>query len=172
MKKVTEKKTVLPTSSGSKILALFAAACLILTSNAHSQYYFGRNKVQYNNFTWHVLQTEHFDIYYYPEMQQIAEIGAAYAEETYTILENKFNHNVGRKIPLIFYASHAHFQQTNTIPFLLPEGVGGIGPAAGEELLEAQLLAQGAAGPDCVGLTPFGRGDAGGRWSSAGTRPG
>ena len=91
----------------------------------NAQFYFGRNKVQYNDFDWHILQTEHFDIYYYPEMQELAEIGAAYAEETYLYLENKFNHNIQQHIPLIFYATHAHFQETNTIPYMVPEGVGG-----------------------------------------------
>ncbi|MGQ9561773.1 MAG: peptidase MA family metallohydrolase [Candidatus Oleimicrobiaceae bacterium] len=104
-------------------------ACLgtmfLLPSAGQGQYYFGRNKVQYDNFRWHVLQTEHFDIYFYPEMRKLAEIGAAYAEETYRVLEDRFSHNVSRRIPLIFYASHAHFQQTNTTPYLVPEGVGG-----------------------------------------------
>lgn len=90
-----------------------------------AQYYFGRNKIQYNSFDWHILQTEHFDIYYYPEMEELAEIGAAYAEESYTFLENKFNHNILRRIPLIFYSNHSHFQQTNTLPYLIPPGVGG-----------------------------------------------
>lgn len=93
--------------------------------DATSQYYFGRNKVQYNNFKWYILKTEHFDIYYYPEMKELAEIGAAAAEESYAFLENKFNHNINRRIPLIFYSCHPHFQQTNTTPYLLPEGVGG-----------------------------------------------
>jgi len=90
-----------------------------------AQYYFGRNKVQYNNFTWYILKTEHFDIYFYPEMEELAEIGAAAAEESYTFLEDKFNHNINRRIPLIFYSNHSHFQQTNTTPYILPEGVGG-----------------------------------------------
>ncbi len=88
-------------------------------------FYFGRNKVQYTQFDWHVLKTDHFDIYYYPEMKELAERGAAFAEESYKALEQKFNHNVGNKIPLIFYSSHLHFQQTNTTPGFLPEGVGG-----------------------------------------------
>ncbi len=98
---------------------------LITYSMGNSQYYFGRNKVQYNNFRWFILKTEHFDIYFYPEMRELAEIGAAWAEETYTFLEDKFNHSVNNRIPLIFYSNHSHFQQTNTIPYLLPEGVGG-----------------------------------------------
>lgn len=96
-----------------------------LTTALYSQYYFGRNKVIYNQFDWRILQTEHFDIYYYPQMRELAEIGAAYAEESYLFLENKFNHSIHDRIPLIFYATHAHFQETNTISFLIPEGIGG-----------------------------------------------
>ncbi len=107
------------------LLALTGLALLLSSHEGFGQYYFGRNKVQYNQFDWHILQTEHFDIYYYPEMRELAEIGAAYAEESYLYLENKFNHNLLQRIPLIFYATHAHFQETNTIPYLVPEGVGG-----------------------------------------------
>lgn len=55
--------------------------CLLLFSfifsSLHAQgYYFGRNKVQYTDFNWQIMKTEHFDIYYYPEMQKLAEKGA------------------------------------------------------------------------------------------------
>ncbi|MBI1805965.1 MAG: PD40 domain-containing protein [Ignavibacteria bacterium] len=98
---------------------------LFLTSASAQFFYFGRNKVQYTDFDWHVLKTEHFDIYYYPEMQDLAERGAFFAEESYKALEQKFNHNVTNRVPLIFYSSHLHFQQTNTTPGFIPEGVGG-----------------------------------------------
>jgi len=88
-------------------------------------YYFGRNKVQYTDFAWEVLKTEHFDIYYYPEMKDLAERGAFFAEESYSALEMKFNHTLASRVPLIFYSTHLHFQQTNTIGGFLPEGVGG-----------------------------------------------
>lgn len=90
-----------------------------------SQYYFGHNKVQYTTFDWRVLRTDHFDIYYYPEMRGLAERGAAFAEEAYRVLEEKFNHTIGSRIPLVFYSSHLHFQQTNITPGFIPEGVGG-----------------------------------------------
>ncbi len=97
-----------------------------VTELAFAQFfYFGQNKVQYTTFDWHVLKTEHFDIYYYPEMKELANRGAAYAEESFKALEQKFNHNVSSRIPLIFYSSHLHFQQTNTTPGFIPEGVGG-----------------------------------------------
>jgi hypothetical protein len=88
-------------------------------------FYFGRNKVQYTDFSWHVLKTPHFDIYYYPEMKDLAERGAAFAEESYGKLELKFNHTLGSRVPLIFYSSHLHFEQTNTTGGFLPEGIGG-----------------------------------------------
>lgn len=88
-------------------------------------FYFGRNKVQYTAFDWRVLKTDHFDIYYYSEMKELAEQGAFFAEESYKALEKKFNHNVLRRIPLIFYSTHLHFQQTNVTPGFIPEGVGG-----------------------------------------------
>lgn len=106
-------------------IVLIASLVFALFAEGESQYYFGRNKVQYNNFKWFILKTEHFDIYYYPEMKELAEIGAESAEESYEFLEDKFNHSIENRIPLIFYSNHAHFQQTNTIPYILPEGVGG-----------------------------------------------
>ena len=107
------------------ILSTIFITMLLLISNALAQYYFGRNKIQYDNFQWQILKTTHFDVYFYPEMRELAEVGAAFAEEAYTRLEGKLNHNIGRRVPLIFYSNHSHFQQTNTIPNLIPEGVGG-----------------------------------------------
>jgi Tol biopolymer transport system component len=99
--------------------------CFFVSLGYPQGYYFGRNKVQYTNFDWQVLKTDHFDIYYYPVMEELAEQGANFAEESYKYLENKFNFTISRRIPLIFYSSHLHFQQTNVTPSFVPEGVGG-----------------------------------------------
>lgn len=88
-------------------------------------YHFGRNKVQYEDFEWRVMKTEHFDIYYYPEMVELAEHGAHFAEEAYRDLEHKFNFSLGHRVPLIFYSSNLHFKQTNITPGFIPDGVGG-----------------------------------------------
>ena len=110
-----------------KILFRFCFVFLLFTAaELQAQYFFfGRNKVQYEDFDWKVLRTEHFNIYYYGETETIAEIGAAYAEEIYSELAEKLNHVVTRKIPLIFYNTSIHFQQTNVTPGFIPEGVGG-----------------------------------------------
>lgn len=105
------------------VVVLFLLLC---ASTAWAQlFYFGRNKVQYTDFEWHVLKTPRFDIYYYPEMKDLAERGAAFAEEAFRDFEQKFNHTLADRVPLIFYSSHLHFEQTNTTGGFIPEGIGG-----------------------------------------------
>jgi hypothetical protein len=104
---------------------LYCILLLVPASASAQFFYFGQNKVQYTQFDWHVLKTDHFDIYYYPEMKDLAERGAYLAEESYRVLQDRFNHNVQNRIPLIFYSSHIHFEQTNISPEFIPEGIGG-----------------------------------------------
>lgn len=108
------------------ILTYLFLILIVWQCSAAAQYYsFGRNKVQYSKFEWKVLKTEHFDIYYYNQFEEIAKTGAQFAEDSYDDLKVKFNHVVLRRIPLIFYNTHLHFQQTNTTPGFIPDGVGG-----------------------------------------------
>ena len=84
---------------------------------------FGKNKIQYRNFEWHVLSGEHVDVYYYPEEEKLARLTLSYAEESYAFLERKFRHHPFRRVPLIVYSSDQHFEQTNVLPGFIPEGV-------------------------------------------------
>lgn len=84
---------------------------------------FGKNKIQYRDFDWHVISGDHVDVYYYPEEESVARLALAYAEQSYAFLERKFDHHPFRRIPLIVYASHQHFEQTNLMPGFIPEGV-------------------------------------------------
>ena len=105
---------------------VFLLLVVLTATESYAQFfYFGRNKVQYTDFEWHILKTEHFDIYYYPQMKDLAERGAFFAEDAYKHLEVKFNHTLNNRVPLIFYSSHLHFEQTNTTGGFIPEGVGG-----------------------------------------------
>lgn len=109
-----------------KAFILSAAIAGAFCPDVQAQYVgFGRNKVQYNNFDWHTLSTEHFKIYYYPEMKELAEIGAAYAEESYLLHQQNFDYSLIDTVPIIFYSSPMHFRETNTTPGLIPDGVGG-----------------------------------------------
>ena len=104
-----------------KVIVLFA----LIPTLGYSQYYFGQNKVQYTDFDWQVLKTDNFDVYFYPEEEEIALVAAKMAEESYDFHTEKFNHVIDKKIPLIIYSSPAYFFETNVTPFLLPEGVAG-----------------------------------------------
>jgi Tol biopolymer transport system component len=104
-----------------------AAVCLILglASPAAAQY-FGRNKVQYKQFDFQVLKTEHFDIYFYPSEREGVEIAARMAERWHARLEQLLEHQLSGRQPLILYASHPDFEQTNTIQGEIGEGTGGV----------------------------------------------
>ncbi|HWR83540.1 MAG TPA: peptidase MA family metallohydrolase, partial [Candidatus Deferrimicrobium sp.] len=110
-------------SSRRVLLALIAA--VLLAPSVSAQFYFGKNKVQYTRFSWQVMTTAHFRIYFYEKEVEVAEIAAGLAEDSYRRLAARFNHEIKDKIPLIIYSAPSFFSQTNVIPGLIPESVGG-----------------------------------------------
>jgi len=108
-----------------RLILLAFVLALVLASDAGAQFYFGKNKVRYARFDWQVMTTEHFRIYFYNDEAEIARIAAHTAETAYRPLAAKFNFEIAKKIPLIIYSSPGYFSQTNIVPGLLPESVGG-----------------------------------------------
>src|SRR5262245_660101 len=106
-------------ASGAVVLMLAFAA-------SASAQYFGQNKVQSTKFQYQVLKTDHFDIYFYPQEREGAEIAARMAERWFTRLEGVFDYTLRGRQPLILYASHPDFEQTNVIQGELSEGTGGV----------------------------------------------
>lgn len=104
-------------------------ACLLsfggLATSASAQY-FGQNKVQYRGFKYEVLQTEHFDVYFYAEERAAVEQAARMAERWYARYSRIFTHTLIDRQPLILYADAPDFQQTNVIQGDLGEGTGGV----------------------------------------------
>jgi len=88
--------------------------------------YFGRNKVQYDEFSFAVLATPHFDIHYYPEAGEVVEDVSRMAERWYERYARLFQHEFEQAKPLVLYADHPDFQQTNTLQGMLGEGIGGV----------------------------------------------
>ena len=116
-----------PTSFAWRANAVFLAAFLatLVAVPARAQY-FGQNKVQYKNLDFRVLKTDHFDIYYYPAEQDGVDIAARLAERWHARLEKLLAHQLRGRQPLVLYASHADFEQTNAIQGELGEGTGGV----------------------------------------------
>ncbi len=105
--------------------AAIIAGVLIFTlapSNASAQY-FGRNKIQYNNYTWHVLSTPHFDIHYYEGAEPFAVRAALVLEDGYDEYTYKLKTVLPWRVPVILYSNHADFLETNVTSGHLPEGV-------------------------------------------------
>ena len=65
---------------------------LILVPGLLSAQYFGRNRVQYGRFDFKIIQTEHFDVYYYESERPAALDIARMAERSYARLSRVLNH--------------------------------------------------------------------------------
>ena len=106
---------------------LAAAAMLVIIAAQPAQaQYFGKNKVQYEKFDFQVLKTTHFDIYYYSEEAAVAQDVALMAERWYSRLSRILGHELNGRQPVILYASHPAFEQTNVIDGFIDESTGGV----------------------------------------------
>ena len=105
------------------LITLIAGAAF--APRASAQEYFGQNQVQYKDFDWQVIETEHFLIHYYPSERQAAMEGARMAERDYTRLSRILGHEFREKKPILFFASRADFGQNN-VTGDLGEGTGGV----------------------------------------------
>ena len=105
---------------------LTAFVTLALPAALHAQGYFGQNKVQYRTFDFRVLKTDHFDVHYYPEEEQAAQMIGRMAERWYARLSQIFDHQLHGRQPIILYASGPHFRQTNVLEGEIGEGTGGV----------------------------------------------
>jgi hypothetical protein len=87
--------------------------------------YFGRNKVQYQTFDFRILSTPHYDIHYYPAESLATADASRMAERWYGRLSGIMRQNFNKK-PLIFYADHPDFEQTNVIGGFIDQSTGGV----------------------------------------------
>lgn len=117
------------------ILLTTAVGFIVLPALSGAQGYFGRNKIQYSDFEWEVMETPNFEIFFYEEERELAEITARLCEDLYVDLTLKFKDHPYRRVPLIVYSSHLDFQQTNATPHIVPEGLAGL-----TEFLKGRVL--------------------------------
>ena len=116
-----------PGTTTTAFIATFAAILsLVALPGPASGQYFGRNKVQYETFDFKILKTPHFDIHFYPEEGEAVEDAARMGERWYERFARLFQHEFERPKPIILYADHPDFQQTNTLSGQLSEGTGGV----------------------------------------------
>lgn len=115
-------------STGARRAVFSAIAGLLALAIGHpaAAQYFGQNKVQYEKLNFKVLKTQHFDIYFYDEEKDAAEIASRLAERWYARLSEVLHHDLTGRQPLVLFTSHAHFAQTNVVEGQIDESTGGV----------------------------------------------
>ncbi len=112
------------------LVALALSVVVLLTGAASASAqtpfvpYFGKNNIHYDNFDWHIYTTDHFEIYYYTDLEKHLERVAGYAEGAYQQVSSDLKHDLSFKVPLILFKTHSEFEQQNVIPGAAQEGVG------------------------------------------------
>lgn len=86
---------------------------------------FGKNKVQYKDFDWFYIQTDHFDIYFTNGGETLTEFAAHSAEDALESIHKTFRYKINNRITIIVYNSQNDFQETNVIDQSLSEGIQG-----------------------------------------------
>jgi WD40 repeat protein len=115
----------------SRVLSILAGVVTFVALNAapepvsaQTPYvpYFGKNQVRYDRFDWHIYKTDHFDIFYYPELEKHLERVASYAESAYQRVSAELKHDLADRVPLILFKTQSEFQEQH-VSGELPEGV-------------------------------------------------
>src|SRR5687767_15207384 len=112
---------------GLPVAAALAAVVIVATSvAAQTPYvpYHGKNQVRYDRFEWWTYETDHFIIYYYPEIEPHLERMTSYAESAYQHVSSELKYDLAHKVPLILFQTSSEFQQQNVVPGAAQEGVG------------------------------------------------
>src|SRR6184192_1984019 len=109
-------------------LALFTFVFIAGTIAASAQTpfvpYYNKNRIKYDHFHWHTYTTDHFEIYYYPEIESHLERIASYAESAYQQISADLKHDLSFKVQLIIFKTHSEFEEQNIEPGAGQEGVG------------------------------------------------
>src|ERR1044071_2355905 len=96
--------------------ALLAAAASVASAQTSMVPYFGKNNIHYDKFDWHIYTTDHFEIYYYPEIETHLERIAGYAESAYQQISADLKHDLSFKVQMILFKTHSEFEQQNVAP--------------------------------------------------------
>jgi Tol biopolymer transport system component len=109
-------------------VVLFTALFLLLSvpNRLDAQFFtFGKNRVQYHNYEWRYIESQHFDVLYYSANNyKLGEFAAQSLEAAYKQISEDFKHEIAERITIIIYDSEIDFAQTNVVA--LPDDSQGI----------------------------------------------
>jgi hypothetical protein len=74
---------------------------------------FGKNRLQFKNFTWRYLSSENFDIYFYDGGSDIAKMASKYLEDEFERITDILGYAPYTKTRIFLYNSVSDLQQSN-----------------------------------------------------------
>lgn len=107
-----------------RVLAVLLAGCC-WTAAPDPALAFGKNKLRTQEFRWQIFETEHCEIFYYPEEEALAREVCRLAEDAFERSVRLLRYRPQDKVPLFLYRTSGEFQQTTLIPSVIGVGTGG-----------------------------------------------
>src|ERR1043165_4588278 len=102
---------------------VFVAGTVAASAQTPFVPYYNKNRVKYDHFKWQTYTTDHFEMYYYPEIEKHIERVASYAESAYQQVSADLKHDLAFKVPLTLNKTESESQQQNVDRADLPGGV-------------------------------------------------
>lgn len=111
-----------------KLITVFLLFCLGagVSYSQSARETFGKNRIQYEEFTWKSLVSENFEIYYYGDGGFLAKEATSYLEDKFDILTDMMGYPPYSKTKVFVYNSISDLQQSNV-------GINYSGPISGGE---------------------------------------
>jgi len=100
------------------LLAVFVAFSF-LAIKGNAQFYnghqmsFGKNRVQYDEFTWSYYRLDRYDVFYYEDGRNLAEYTVKYAEQSMSRLERFFGYKIEQRVQFLVFNRLSDFRQSN-----------------------------------------------------------
>lgn len=92
---------------------------MLVSADLTAQFYqgtnveFGKNRVQYREFTWFYYPSEHFEVYYYIGGEPLAQYTLLSCESNLKEIEQFFDYTLDDKIQVLSYLNQSEFRQSN-----------------------------------------------------------
>ena len=74
---------------------------------------FGKNRIQYRSFDWKIIRTSNFEIYYYQDGLQIANLTAQYAESEFDRITELLGYTPYNRVKIFLFNSPSELAQSN-----------------------------------------------------------
>ena len=133
---------VLPVLLGLTAFSAVGLSPAVLEAQTPYVPYFGKLRPHYDKFNWDIYKTDHFEIYFYPEIRPHLERVAAYAESAYQHISSELKHDMPNKIPMILFKTASEFEENNVSGPLPEEVLAFTEPERGRMVLPIDLPAE------------------------------